>query len=262
MPNYDFSDEEVQLLVTAIMSFQREVQPKGSFWPRTARNEALSVGRTLARRRNCVACHQVEEDGGEYRDLVDDPSLAPPLLTPEGAKVKPEWLYAFFKAPIPIRPWLDVRMPSFALEDAHWNQTLDYFGAISDTIGEFRPQVIVNASSNQTRTGAELFELLRCQQCHVLDTIPEDQPTSNLAPDLRMTPERLQADWILDWLHHPQIIQPGTRMPDFWPDYPESFFTQFDNNAEQQIRAIRDYMLTFRGGPKPDVPVMLSTEDN
>ena len=51
-------------------------------------------------------------------------------------------------------------------------------------------------------------------------------------------------------------------MPDFWPDYPESFFTQFDNNAEQQIRAIRDYMLTFRGGPKPDVPVMLITEDN
>ena len=262
MPNYDFSDEEVQLLVTAIMSFQREVQPTGSFWPRTARNEALSVGRTLVRRRNCVACHQVEEDGGEYRDLVDDPSLAPPLLTPEGAKVKPEWLYAFFKAPIPIRPWLDVRMPSFALEDAHWNQTLDYFGTISDTIGEFRPQVIVDASSDQTRTGAELFELLRCQQCHVLDSIPEDQPTSNLAPDLRMTPERLQADWILDWLHHPQIIQPGTRMPDFWPDYPESFFTQFDNNAEQQIRAIRDYMLTFRGGPKPDVPVMLSTEDN
>ena len=96
----------------------------------------------------------------------------------------------------------------------------------------------------------------------MLDTIPEDQPTSNLAPDLRMTPERLQADWILDWLHDPQSIQPGTRMPDFWPDYPESFFTQFDNNAEQQIRSIRDYMLTFRGGPKPDVPVMLSTEDN
>ena len=37
--------------------------------------------------------------------------------------------------------------------------------------------------------GKEMFELLQCQQCHVLGAIPKDQPTSNLAPDLRMVPE-------------------------------------------------------------------------
>ena len=255
MPNYGFSEDEVQLLVTAITSFQREVQPAAALWPASARNDALSVGRALVRRRNCVACHEIEGDGGDYRQLVDDPSLAPPLLTPEGAKVKPDWLYAFFKGPITIRPWLDVRMPTFDLEDQHWNQVLDYFGAISGTPGEFRSTTVVRTSSGNVRTGAELFELLRCQQCHVLDEIPADQPTENLAPDLRMTPERLQADWLLDWMRAPQSVQPGTRMPAFWPDYPESFFEQFDKNAEPQIRSIRDYLLTFSGGPKPAEPV-------
>jgi hypothetical protein len=62
----------------------------------------------------------------------------------------------------------------------------------------------------------------------VLGAIPRDQPLSNLAPDLRMTHERLKPEWILDWLRNPQRIQPGTRMPQFWPQppYPKSAFPQ------------------------------------
>ena len=256
MPDYGFNSEEVQLLTTALMSFQRSVQPAAALMPGSARQDALRFGRALVRRRNCIACHQVENDGGDYRTLVADPSLAPPLLTPEGAKVKPDWLYAFFKGPITIRPWLDVRMPTFTLTDQHWNQVLDYFGAISNTIGEFRAHTIVSSRGGSVATGSELFDLLRCQQCHVLDEIPADQPTENLAPDLRMTPERLQADWIIDWLRDPQSIQPGTRMPAYWPDFPEAFYPQFDQDGEQQVRSIRDHLLTFSGGPRPVEPVV------
>jgi hypothetical protein len=111
----------------------------------------------------------------------------------------------------------------------------------------------VLASASVTGDGQGLFNLLRCQQCHVLGTIPADQPTANLAPDLRMTPERLQPDWILDWLRNPGAIQPGTRMPQFWPTppYPKSPFPQLGGDAEAQIRAIRDYLLALRGGPSP-----------
>ena len=250
MPNYGFSEEEATLLATAIMSFQAEVQPIGSHLPGSARNDALRDGRNFANRRNCVGCHEIEGAGGDYASVVGDPSLAPPMLTPEGAKVRPEWLYAFLREPITIRPWLDVRMPSFGLEDEHWNTAIDYFAAISDTIGPFRthdlapPQAVVS-------TGEELFDLLRCQQCHVLDTIPDDQPTDNLAPDLRMARERLQPDWVLDWLRAPLEIQPGTRMPLFWSEYPGSFYPQFDMDAVQQIESVRDYLYTFRGGPSP-----------
>ena len=40
-------------------------------------------------------------------------------------------------------------------------------------------------------------------------------------------------------------------MPAFWPDYPKSFYPQFGGDAEAQIRAIRGYILTFKGGPTP-----------
>ena len=250
MPDFGMSDEEVTLFATAIMSFQTDVQPLAAHVPRSARIDALREGRNLVRRRNCVGCHEIEGDGGDYRALLDDPSLAPPMLTPEGAKVRPEWLYAFFREPITIRPWLDVRMPSFGLEDAHWNAVLDYFAAISDVVGPFRTHAPVTLAQVPSE-GRELFDLLRCQQCHVLDTIPADQPADNLAPDLRMASERLQPDWILDWLREPLAIQPGTRMPMLWTELPGSFYPQFGEDGEQQIQAIRDYLLTFRGGPSP-----------
>ena len=250
MPNFGMSEEEAALFATAIMSFQSNVQPLAALVPRSARRDALREGRNLFRRRNCVGCHEIENDGGGYVALVDDPSLAPPLLTPEGAKVQPDWLYAFLQRPIPIRPWLDVRMPTFGLDDAHWNGVIDYFGAISETVGEFRTHAELT-TADVPAEARELFELLRCQQCHVLDTIPADQPTDNLAPDLRMAHERLQPDWIVDWLRAPLEIQPGTRMPQLWADYPESPYPQLDNDGPRQLEAIRDYLLTFRGGPSP-----------
>jgi hypothetical protein len=66
-----------------------------------------------------------------------------------------------------------------------------------------------------------------------------------------MAPERLQADWILDWLRNPTAILPGTRMPAYWPEYPKSFYPQLGGDADAQMRAIRDHLLTLRGGPSP-----------
>jgi mono/diheme cytochrome c family protein len=141
-------------------------------------------------------------------------------------------------------------MPTFGLDDHSLNGVIGYFGAISNSIGPFQSHELVRASSNEG-VSKQLFELLKCQQCHVLGAIPKDQPTANLAPDLRMAPDRLQPDWILEWLKKPSDILPGTRMPAFWADYPKSPYPQLNNDGEAQIRAIRDYLLTFRGGPTP-----------
>ena len=79
-------------------------------------------------RRNCVGCHIIEGDGGDFLKLVAEPSLGPPMLTPEGARVQPDWLYAFLRGPITIRPWLAVRMPTFGLDDQNLNGVISYFG--------------------------------------------------------------------------------------------------------------------------------------
>jgi mono/diheme cytochrome c family protein len=251
MPNFDLTDVENQRLVTAIMSFQRDIQPPAAMPVKDARTDFLYQGRTLVHRRNCVGCHIIEGDGGDFVKLVADPSLGPPMLTPEGARVQHDWLYDFIRGPITIRPWLAVRMPTFGLDDASVNGVINYFGSISNKMEPFQAHEVVRTASSDDAAGKQLFELLKCQQCHVLGAIPKDQPTSNLAPDLRMAPERLQADWILQWLKKPSDILPGTRMPAFWPDYPKSFYPQLGGDAEAQIRAIRDHLLTFRGGPSP-----------
>jgi mono/diheme cytochrome c family protein len=233
------------------MSFQAEIQRPQAMPVRTAQREFLVRGRSLVQRRNCVGCHVIEGTGGDYVNMMSDPSLGPPLLTPTGARVQHDWLYAFLRAPITIRPWLAVRMPTFGLDDQNLNGLISYFGAVSDELRPFRTHAVVNASSANLGAGKQLFELLRCQQCHVLGTIPRDQETSNLAPDLRMASDRLQADWIADWLRTPAQIQPGTRMPAFWPQHPQSFYPQLGGDAEAQIQAVRDYLLTLRGGPSP-----------
>jgi len=250
MPDFGVSEEENALLVTAIMSFQREVQPRQALPARSARHDAIVTGRTLVHRRNCVTCHQIETDGGDFKALVAEPTLAPPLLTPEGARVQPDWLYAFLRGPITIRPWLEVRMPTFGLDDVPLNQVIQYFGGISNTVGPFRTFEVAQ-TSNLAAAGAQLFTLLRCQQCHVLGAIPKDQPTANLAPDLRMAADRLQPDWILEWLRNPAAFLPGTRMPQYWPDFPKTPFPGLNMDAALQIQAVRDHLLTLRGGPSP-----------
>jgi mono/diheme cytochrome c family protein len=252
MPNYDLSEEENNRLLTAIMSFQRDIQPPAAMPTRSARYDYTATGRTLVQRRNCVGCHVIEGAGGDFVKLVAEPTLGPPMLTPEGARVQPDWLYAFLRAPITIRPWLNARMPTFGLDDQHLNNVIRYFGAISDEMLPFQTHEVLTASAGGG-VGKELFDLLKCQQCHVLGAIPKDQPTANLAPDLRMAADRLQSDWIADWLKNPATILPGTRMPAFWPEHPKSFYPQLGGSAEAQILAVRDHLLTLRGGPTPRV---------
>ena len=116
------AEEEVERLLTAIMSFQREIQPAAAMPAKIGAPRLHdAAGGTLVHRRNCVGCHIIEGDGGDFLKLVAEPSLGPPMLTPEGARVQPDWLYAFLRGPITIRPWLNVRMPTFGLDDQNLN---------------------------------------------------------------------------------------------------------------------------------------------
>ena len=47
------------------------------------------------------------------------------------------------------------------------------------------------------------------------------------------------------------VAEPGARMPQFWPDLPETPYPWFNGDGEAQVRAVRDYLLTLRGGPSP-----------
>lgn len=245
-PQYALGETEQARLALALTALTRPVAEPGAR-PQAAGRDVRVAGRTLVQRRNCVGCHGIEGTGGDFVQLVAEPSLGPPLLTPEGARVQPTWLHDFLGGPITIRPWLAVRMPTFGLADTEIDALSAYFRAIAAP----NPAPQAADASAPPAVGQELFELLKCQQCHVLGAIPKDHPTSNLAPDLRMAHERLQPEWIVAWLRDPSAILPGTRMPSFWPDYPKSFYPPLERDGARQVRAIRDHLLTLRGGPSP-----------
>jgi mono/diheme cytochrome c family protein len=224
------------LALTVVAGRQREQHALTTPWQLTK-----SVGRTLVQERNCVGCHQLEGTGGDFVSLVAEPPLGPPLLTPEGSRVQPDWLRRFLHRPVTIRPWLSVRMPTFGLSDDDVEAVGNYFRGIAPE----NPKPVPGTPDVTPARGKALFELLKCQQCHVLGAVPKDQPTSNLAPDLRLAHERLQPEWILAWLRNPGALLPGTRMPSFWPDYPKSFYEPLDRDGQKQVRAIRDHLLTL-----------------
>ena len=65
----------------------------------TAKNEldpqeaAIERGRRIVKNYNCQGCHVLEGFGGSIRSLVADPSLAPPIIQGQGAKVQSDWLF-------------------------------------------------------------------------------------------------------------------------------------------------------------------------
>ena len=142
-------------------------------------------------------------------------------------------------------------MPTFGLDDRQLNGAINYFGAIANTVGPFQTHELVPVS-NTLGVGKQLFDLLKCQQCHVLGAIPKDQPTANLAPDLRMAHDRLQPDWIRGVAQaavrhrarhaHARVLAGLSEI---------GLSAGRTSTRKAQIRAIRDYLMTLRGGPSP-----------
>ena len=59
----------------------------------------------------------VKAYGDEDVSASDAVGFVPPELNGEGRKVQPDWFFSFLKNVEPIRPWLEVRMPTFGFED-------------------------------------------------------------------------------------------------------------------------------------------------
>ena len=174
MPNFDFSDEEVERLLTAIMSFQREIQPPAAMPARSARVRLPDAGpdagapaqlrrlphhRRRRRRlreagRRSVA-RSADADAGRRARAA---GLA--LRVPARADHDPA---------VAERPDADLRARRSEPERRH-----PATSARSRTrSGRSRRTTSWSTRRTIARRGKQLFELLKCQQCHVLGAIPE-----------------------------------------------------------------------------------------
>lgn len=255
MPNFEFQDADIKNLRVFLASLTEGTVPEKYRMPASAEQNAIVPGRRLVNYYNCVGCHIVENRGGYIRRFYpeDEINLAPPILNGEGLKVQPDWLFTFLQGPTPIRPWLKIRMPTFHFDSHEADTVVNYFTSLS---GVQVPYEFLNTNliANPTlEAGAKLMskDYFNCFSCHQQgDKKPEGPPTG-WAPDLGLAHSRLNPEWILLWLKNPQAVQPGTKMPSFYPGGPDDIL---GGNEPEQIKAIRDYIFWFGTHPGQALP--------
>ena len=248
MPNFDFTPEETASLTMLIMGLTNERVPAESQDVLADNEQVAERGKWLVVQKNCIACHNIDGWGGEIKEVITEEGMQPPLLIAEGEKAQSDWLFEFLKAPGKIRPWLKVRMPNFRLSDEEANTLVQYFMAASKT-GPF------NSPPEFTKHLAEgqgVFTTFQCSTCHVVGgVVPPGRASADLAPDLTLSQTRLRADWILKWLEDPQKLQPGTRMPDFFPE--AALPNVLNGDPHLQKEAIRNYIYSLGRGNQDSI---------
>ena len=91
-------------------------------------------------------------------------------------------------------------------------------------------------------------DYFNCFSCHVQGGKKPEGPKEGWAPDLAMARQRLNPNWIIKWLKDPQKVQPGTKMPSFYPGGPDNIL---GGKEDVQIEALRDYLMSHRSGAAP-----------
>ena len=243
MPQFDLADEDIRALRVFLKSRTEHRMPASLRAQKGPAAQTILEGRRLVQRYNCVGCHVIEDRGGAIRQFyTESPTMAPPILNGEGAKVQQDGLDGFRQQPIPLRPWLKVRMPTFGLSSEETTTLVEYFAATSDMTQPFvhiddqkMPQDMVHAGEQLASD-----DYFSCFSCHQRGDRKPEGPPEGWAPDLSLARKRLNPDWIVQWLADPQKLMPGTKMPSFYPGGPEDIL---GGDEPKQREALRDYLL-------------------
>lgn len=245
MPVFTFNDEEVRLIRMFLVSMTKDIplpQYQHSF---DKRQQEIEAGRRLVQRYNCIQCHQIEERGGYILTKYEEEAMGPPrLFESQGSKVQEPWLHSFLRNPTTVRPWLDIRMPTFPLTDDEISIVTKYFLGMSKQDLKIRDYAATPMEEMYLAPGKKLFESYQCAKCHPAGPVRmgDEVSAADLAPDLAMASSRLKPEWIIDWLRDPSKLQPGTRMPTFFYEGKGPDVSVFDGDAEEQIKALTTYV--------------------
>jgi cytochrome c2 len=249
MPQFDLSDDEALALLTFLkgQTGEREKVPRELLPGIDGPKLAVLTGERLVFWNGCRNCHEVERRGGVVRDLFneDNQSYAPPILTGEGAKVQPPWLFGFLKEPSPLRPWLKIRMPTFHFADDDAATLVKYFASASGKSFPYLTVEVPLPSREKAREAQQLFAALQCTKCHVVGKLAPKQDPRSAAPDFLLAKRRLRPEWIPLWLRNPNALMEGTRMPSFWDLDPgaEAPHKAFGGDKQAQMEALRDLLM-------------------
>ena len=264
MPNFYFSEEEIEAITAAVLGFNAN-KVSDNLKAHKKAPDVYKEGHRLVKQYNCQGCHQIENRGGQLVEHIGPPEYGPPNLNSEGRKANPDWLLSFFNNPSIIRPNLQVKMPSFhQISDEEWDAIIAYFQHIDDENINYRGEHDFNINSTEFIAGAKLHEIGQCNSCHFYG---KEFPTGDAptwAANLAMTKDRLNPEWVTEWLKNPQRIMPGTKMPA--PYVPDTTVLYSDGAKETwgselidlkgdtvaMLDGLRDYLWNIEGDKNID----------
>lgn len=245
MPQFNFSDEEIDALTTFVLSLSQEQIPLQMQKRLDLKEQQTEKGRLLVSKLNCTGCHALDGKPGSLREYTEDKGNAPPVLDGEGAKVQEKWVHEFLRSPVTIRPWLHVRMPTFGLSDEEAKTLVEYFANLAHEEVSYKGYEMPTVDAQKRASGKLLFDKLQCIKCHQINAASAAMGSSFLAPDLTLTKRRLKPEWVKKWITDPQVLQEGTMMPTFFPEGQSPVTDVLSGDATQQIEAIRDYLYAY-----------------
>ena len=197
---------------------------------------------------NCLACHERDGMGGvgRYRrpyfetvghvDIGDEGRLPPPL-TAVGRKLQSGWLARVLKGTGDVRPHMRIRMPLYPADQV---KSLPAWLAEADQRSK-KPASEKDVFGDVSRLaeGGRILLDTGCVQCHPLrgDALP-----GVVGTDLEGIAERVQPQWLHDFLLDPGKLKPRTRMPTFFPSGKSQNAAILNGNTEKQIAAMWAYL--------------------
>ena len=226
MPNLHLTKEQIRALTTFLMGSQESALPISYQYKPLDYRRDIQEGWWIVRKYNCMGCHQLIP--GQKTSLMALPRYQeaqeqlPPKLLTEGARVDPQWLLRFLANPSlsdndtnrnGIRPYLQVRMPTFSFSENELGKLVRFFQALSQQPFPYIPEQRPMLTAQETNMARSLFSspAAPCLKCHATGDPTHDRTAT--APNFLQAKGRLKPDWVERWIIDPQAISPGTSMP-------------------------------------------------
>jgi cbb3-type cytochrome oxidase cytochrome c subunit len=215
------------------------------------------AARVALKRFNCLNCHQRDGEGGIGGDLADRMRLLdraenaedvqPPRLTQIGHKATPAWLQSVLTGGGRARPWMTLRMPQYGPHNVGF--LADALPAAEGTTADAdaKPPAFTAEKLEAGRTLAGKNGL-GCISCHDISGVVGG---GTRGPDLALNSRRVRYDWFARWMHNPQRLAPGTRMPQNFNDGKSVLPAVYGGDGDRQIDALWSYLALGPGLPLP-----------
>ena len=199
----------------------------------------------------CTSCHDRDGLPSSRMELLvaegrPDATLEVlPDLTWTGEKLRVPWTESLLMGKLDhrARPWMKARMPAFPSRAAVIARGLPHAHGVSQS-DTSRPAI--DAASARTGARVAMGEgSLACNQCHGVGALEAFGPFGDRGVNFAHVADRLRHDFYLRWMHAPERITPGTKMPTFAGAGGKTAATSIaDGDASAQFAALWQWLET------------------